>query len=103
MELSVIIPCLNESDTIAECVQSAMASIHRLGIQGEVIVSDNGSTDGSPDFATNAGARVVTAAKTGYGSAIMAGIAGANGTYFLIADGDSSYDFGEADNFLKEL
>src|ERR1700737_3292146 len=103
MKLSVVIPCLNESDTIAKCVESAVSTIAELDIEGEVIVADNGSTDGSPAFALAAGARVVAVPHKGYGSALMGGIDAARGYYIIIGDADDSYDFGEIPRFLEKL
>ena len=103
MKLSVVIPCLNESDTIAKCVESALSTIAEREIEGEVIVADNGSTDGSPVLALAAGARVVAVPDKGYGSALMGGIDVARGNYIIIGDADDSYDFGEIPVFLEKL
>ena len=103
VELSIVMPCLNEADTIETCVRKALAALSEHGIAGEVIVADNGSTDGSPDIARRLGARVVPVAARGYGNALMGGIAAARGTYVLMGDADDSYDFGQAPRFLEKL
>lgn len=96
-------PCLNEADTVGTCVSKAKCALREHGIQGEVVVADNGSTDGSPQIARNAGARVVNVTEKGYGRALMAGIAAAQGKYVLMGDADDSYDFGESPRFLEKL
>jgi glycosyltransferase involved in cell wall biosynthesis len=103
LELSIVMPCLNEADTLQTCVRKAMAALTEHGIAGEVIVADNGSTDGSPDIAQRLGARVVSVVAKGYGNALMGGIAAARGTYIIMGDADDSYDFGEAPRFLEKL
>src|SRR4051812_37022484 len=95
VELSVVMPCLNEADTVGTCVRKAVAAIDGLGIVGEVIVADNGSTDGSQALAAEHGARVVPVTERGYGNALAGGIAAAQGRYVLMGDADDSYDFGE--------
>ncbi len=103
VELSVVIPCLNEADTLAVCVRKALAALASSGISGEVIVADNGSTDGSIEIAEREGARVVRVPTRGYGSALMGGIEAAKGRYILMGDADDSYDFGELPKFLAGL
>jgi glycosyltransferase involved in cell wall biosynthesis len=103
VEVSVVIPCLNEADTLAFCIESAQRALRENGIRGEIIVADNGSSDGSADIARTAGARVVTIRDRGYGSALMGGIAAANGKYVVMADADASYDFGEIPKFVEKL
>jgi glycosyltransferase involved in cell wall biosynthesis len=103
LRLSVVIPCLNEVDTIALCVQRAREMLDAGGIAGEVIVVDNGSRDGSAQLARDAGARVLLERRRGYGSAYMTGFAAARGEYILMADGDLTYDFDDAPRFLTEL
>lgn len=103
IELSVVMPCLNEVDTIASCVSAAMQAFGEHSISGEVIVADNGSTDGSQEIATSLGARVVPVSEKGYGSALMGGIAASRGRYILMGDADDSYDFREIPRFLTKL
>jgi hypothetical protein len=103
IELSVVIPCLNEANSLAICVQKAIRAFAREGIAGEVIVSDNGSTDGSQEIAAKAGARVISCAVRGYGAALQAGFAAARGKYFLMGDADDSYDFDAIGPFLARL
>lgn len=102
-ELSVVMPCLNEADTIGSCIGKATRAMMRHGVAGEVIVADNGSTDGSQVVAASLGARVVAVTKRGYGNALMGGIAEARGKYIIMGDADDSYDFGEIPSFLCEL
>jgi glycosyltransferase involved in cell wall biosynthesis len=101
--LSVIIPCLNEAESIQQCVESAWNAMELAGIQGEVIVADNGSEDSSAELARLAGAHVVHELRRGYGSAYIAGFAAARGAYIVMADADLTYDFNEIPSFLREL
>jgi glycosyltransferase involved in cell wall biosynthesis len=103
LKLSVIMPCLNESLTLGSCVRKALATMDRMGIAGEVIVADNGSTDGSQTIATEMGARVVPISTRGYGSALRGGIAAARGVYILMGDSDDSYDFTQMGDFVRKL
>ncbi|HEX5386960.1 MAG TPA: glycosyltransferase family 2 protein [Gemmatimonadales bacterium] len=103
IELSVVIPCLNEAETVGACVEKACRAIREHGIAGEVILADNGSTDGSQEIAERLGARVVRVAERGYGAALMGGIAAAQGKYILMGDADDSYDFLELPRFLARL
>jgi glycosyltransferase involved in cell wall biosynthesis len=103
LELSIVMPCLNEAATVADCVKQARDALAKYSINGEVIVADNGSTDGSRDLATAAGARVVPVPVRGYGSALLAGIASARGEYVVMGDADGSYDFMAVDTFLAKL
>jgi hypothetical protein len=96
-------PCLNEAETVAGCVAEALAALTRAGIDGEVLVADNGSTDGSRELAARAGARVVTVATRGYGAALAGGFAAARGRYVVMGDADLSYDFGAVPDFVKAL
>jgi glycosyltransferase involved in cell wall biosynthesis len=102
-ELSVVMPCLNEADTLATCVRKAQSAMAEHGIDGEVIVADNGSTDGSVEIAEALGARVVPVSARGYGNALMGGIAAARGRYVLMGDADDSYDFLELPKFVEQL
>jgi glycosyltransferase involved in cell wall biosynthesis len=103
LELSVVLPCLNERETVGMCVQKAAAAMEEAGIWGEVIVADNGSTDGSREIAEALGARVVSVPERGYGNALRAGTLAACGTYVLMADSDDSYDFRHIPRFLEKL
>lgn len=103
LELTVVIPCLNEALTIAGCVREAMDALAASGIAGEVVVADNGSTDGSQALATAAGARVVPIAPKGYGNALRGGIAAARGRYIIMGDADGSYDFSHLPRFVERL
>lgn len=102
-ELSVVMPCLNEADTIESCIRKAQRAAQANGIATEVIVADNGSTDESRAIALRLGARVVDVEQKGYGAALMGGIAAANGTYIIMGDADDSYDFGEIPRFVERL
>ena len=103
MELTIVMPCLNEAETVATCVRKAMGFLAESGIDGEVVVADNGSTDGSQRLATDAGARVVAIKDKGYGNALMGGIAAARGKYVIMGDADDSYDFTSLMPFVTEL
>ncbi len=103
MELSIVIPCLNEAETIGIVVEKANRSLRDHKISGEVIVADNGSSDGSIEIARNLGAQVINIPEKGYGAALRGGIAAANGTYVVMGDADDSYDFLKAPSFLVEL
>ena len=103
LEVSILMPCLNEAETIAGCVREALAALAAAGVAGEVLVADNGSSDDSPALARAAGARVVEVPGRGYGNALAGGIAAARGRYVLMGDADGSYDFGELPRFLGAL
>ncbi|ADG89866.1 dolichol-P-glucose synthetase [Thermobispora bispora] len=103
MELTVVMPCLNEAETVATCVTKAIGFMREHGINGEVVVADNGSTDGSQQLARDAGARVVHVEEKGYGNALMGGIRAARGKYVIMGDADDSYDFTNLMPFIKEL
>jgi glycosyltransferase involved in cell wall biosynthesis len=103
VQLSVVIPCLNEAENIERCVASALAAMTRGGIAGEVIVADNDSEDASAELAGLAGARVIHEPRRGYGSAYLAGLAAARGEYIVMADADLTYDFEEIPSFLSVL
>src|SRR5947209_3794424 len=102
VQVSVVIPCLNEVRTIAGCIERAVDAFPRAGVVGEVIDADNGSEDGSVDIAETLGARVVQVPRRGYGSALRTGIEAARGTFIVIGDADGSYDFGEIPKFLEK-
>jgi glycosyltransferase involved in cell wall biosynthesis len=103
VDLSIVMPCLNEAASVADCVKQAREALAKYGIDGEVIVADNGSTDGSRELAASAGARVVPVPLRGYGSALLTGIASARGDYIVMGDADGSYDFFAIDKFLAKL
>ena len=102
VEVSVVIPCLNEANSVAICIGKALAAFSSAGIAGEVVVADNGSSDGSVDIAQRAGARVVHVADRGYGAALRAGIAGSRGRFVIMGDADDSYDFSDVPRFVEK-
>lgn len=102
-ELSIVMPCLNEADTLATCIEKAQRALRDADIAGEIIIADNGSNDGSIEIATQLGARVVHVPQKGYGSALMGGIAAARGRFVLMGDADDSYDFLETPKFVEKL
>lgn len=103
MELTILMPCLNEARTIEACVNAARGFLQRAGIGGEVLIADNGSTDDSIRIATQAGARVIHAPARGYGAALIAGIQAAQGRYVIMGDADDSYDFSRLDLYVERL
>jgi glycosyltransferase involved in cell wall biosynthesis len=103
VELTVVMPCLNEAETLATCVRKAIGFLTESGIDGEVLIADNGSTDGSQQLAEAEGARVVNIAEKGYGNALMGGIVAARGKYVIMGDSDDSYDFTNLMPFVSEL
>ncbi|WP_214415821.1 glycosyltransferase [Sphaerisporangium fuscum] len=103
MELTVVMPCLNEAETVETCVRKALACMAEHGIEGEVVIADNGSTDGSQQLARDAGARVVHVDAKGYGNALMGGIRAARGRYVIMGDADDSYDFTALLPFVEQL
>jgi glycosyltransferase involved in cell wall biosynthesis len=103
LEVSILMPCLNEAETIGRCVDRARESIARLNIRAEILVADNGSTDGSQQIALAHGARVVTVDEPGYGAAIRGGVAASSGRYIIMGDADESYDFAEIPPILERL
>ena len=103
VELSVVIPCLNEADTIGAVLSKAFKAIHEAGLNAEVIVADNGSSDDSTVIAENLGARVIPVKKKGYGNALMGGIEAARGKYIIMGDADDSYDFLDVPRFVEKL
>lgn len=103
IELSIVMPCLNEAETLATCIDKARGFLDRHGIAGEIVIADNGSTDGSQEIAISRGARVVDVPSKGYGSALMGGIAAARGRYVIMGDADDSYDFTDLMPFVERL
>jgi glycosyltransferase involved in cell wall biosynthesis len=103
LELTILMPCLNEAETLARCIDKAMSFLQRSGIRGEVVIADNGSTDGSQALAREHGARVVDVPIRGYGAALYAGASAALGTYVIMGDSDDSYDFSKLEFFVENL
>jgi glycosyltransferase involved in cell wall biosynthesis len=103
VELTIVMPCLNEAETLAACIQKARLGIQRSGVRGEILVADNGSKDDSVLIAEKLGARVVRVGKKGYGNALRGGIQAASGKWILMGDADESYDFSETDRFVKKF
>ncbi|HET9802323.1 MAG TPA: glycosyltransferase family 2 protein [Candidatus Acidoferrum sp.] len=101
LEVSVVIPCLNEANSIGYCVEKALAAFQAAGLRGEVVVSDNGSTDGSIELSQRLGARVIHAEQKGYGAALQAGIRASRGEFIVMGDADDSYDFAEVPRFVE--
>ena len=102
-ELSIVMPCLNEAETIGTCIQKAQAFLHKHAVRGEIVVADNGSTDGSQEIAKLMGARVIRVDARGYGNALMGGITAARGRYIIMGDADDSYDFIALRPFIEKL
>jgi glycosyltransferase involved in cell wall biosynthesis len=103
IELSIVMPCLNEAETIARCVEKARLGIQRAGVRGEIVVADNGSTDDSVQIAGRLGARVVHVKEKGYGSALRGGIQAASGKWIIMGDADDSYDLSDLTGFVKKF
>ena len=102
-EVSVVLPCLNEALTVGPCVKQALKALAASGLRGEVIVSDNGSSDGSPELAKKAGARIVHEPRRGYGSAYLCGIGAARAPIIIMADADNTYDLREIPRLVAKL
>ena len=103
LEFSIVMPCLNEAPTLGICIEKARASLEKVGIAGEIVVADNGSTDNSRLIASDRGARVVPVTVRGYGNALAGGIAAASGRYVIMGDADDSYDFSRLEAFVQKL
>ena len=103
VELTILMPCLDEAATVGACVEKARGFLQRSGVAGEVLVADNGSSDGSRDIAERAGARVIGVQRRGYGAALAAGIAAARGRYIIMGDADDSYDFSRLEAIVEKL
>lgn len=103
IELSIVMPCLNEAETLAVCIIKARSYLTRSGVVGEIVIADNGSTDGSQQIARDLGARVIEIEEKGYGSALIGGIEASLGTYVIMGDADDSYDFANLDGFVERL
>ncbi len=102
-ELTILMPCLNEAETLERCIVKARGYLERCGVNGEVVIADNGSTDGSQAIAQAAGARVVPISERGYGSALLGGVQAARGRYVIMGDSDDSYDFSKLELFVEQL
>lgn len=103
LELTIVMPCLNEAETLAACIQKARQGLERAGVRGEILVADNGSTDGSVALAEKLGARVVHVKEKGYGSALRGGIEAARGKWIIMGDADDSYDFSRIEGFVQKF
>ena len=103
IEVSIVMPCLNEEESIRQCIRMAQEGLERAGASGEIVIADNGSTDGSQEIARGLGARVVDVPAKGYGAALMGGFEAARGRYVIMGDADGSYDFGHIEAFLERL
>ena len=103
VELSIVMPCLNEAETLETCIRKAFGYLHQHGVEGEVVIGDNGSTDGSREIAAKHGARVVDVPLRGYGAAIYYATLQARGNYIIVGDADDSYDFTALQPFLEKL
>jgi hypothetical protein len=103
VELSIVMPCLNEAETLATCIRKAQGFLARSGIAGEVVIGDNGSSDGSQKIAEDLGARVVAVPERGYGSALRGAVAASRGRFVIMGDSDDSYDFSRLDDFVSRL
>jgi glycosyltransferase involved in cell wall biosynthesis len=103
VELTILMPCLNEAETIARCIKKAQIGIQKAGVRGEILIADNGSADGSGAIGETLGARVVAVKEKGYGNAVIGGTRAALGQWIIMGDADDSYDFSEADRFVKKF
>ncbi|MCC6931932.1 MAG: glycosyltransferase family 2 protein [Deltaproteobacteria bacterium] len=103
IDVSIILPCLNEAETVANCINKAKVCLDKSSFSYEVILADNGSTDGSVEIAKNLGVRIIKVPEKGYGAAILAGLKNAEGQFIVIADSDDSYDLGIANLFIETL
>jgi len=103
VDLTILMPCLNEAETLPRCLEKARLGIQKSGLRGEILVADNGSTDGSPALAERLGARVVHVPEKGYGAALAGGCRAAQGRWILLGDADDSYDFSQADRFVEKF
>ena len=103
MELTILMPCLNEAETLARCIEKAKLGLQRSGVRGEIVIADNGSTDGSQAIAEKAGVRLVPVKEKGYGSALIGGVRAAAGKWIIMGDADDSYDFSDIAGFVKKF
>ena len=103
VELTILMPCLNEAETLARCIEKAKLGIQRAGVRGEIVIADNGSTDGSQAIAEKAGVRLVPVKEKGYGAALIGGVRAASGKWIIMGDADDSYDFSDVTGFVKNF
>jgi len=103
IDLTIVMPCLNEAETLGACIEKARVGIERSGARGEIVVADNGSKDDSVQLAERLGARVIHVKEKGYGNALRGGIRAASGKWIVMGDADESYDFSETDRFVKKF
>ena len=103
IDLTIVMPCLNEAETLGACIEKAQLGIQHSGVRGEILVADNGSKDDSVLIAEKLGARVVHIEKKGYGNALRGGIQAASGKWIIMGDADESYDFSETDRFVEKF
>lgn len=103
IEFTILMPCLNEAHALVFCIEEAQDCIRRLGLEAEIVIADNGSTDGSPQIAEQMGAEVVSVEQRGYGAALQGGIRAARGRYIIMGDADGNYDFSHLDSFVEKL
>lgn len=102
-EVTIVMPCLNEAETLAACIEEAQGALRAYDLKGEIIIADNGSTDGSPEIAVRHGARLIRVAARGYGNALRGGISAARGRYIIMGDADGSYNFADMMKFVERL
>src|SRR5271154_4281876 len=103
IELTILMPCLNEAETLARCIEKAKIGIQKSGVRGEILIADNGSTDGSQAIAEKSGVRLVPVKEKGYGSALTGGVRAASGKWIIMGDADDSYDFSDVNGFVKKF
>src|SRR5271170_6378927 len=103
VELTILMPCLNEAETLARCIEKAKLGIQRSGVRGEIVIADNGSTDGSQAIAEKLGVRLVPVKEKGYGAALIGGVRAASGKWIIMGDADGSYDFSDVNGFVKKF
>ncbi len=103
LQLTILMPCLNEAETLARCIEKAKLGIQKSGVRGEIVIADNGSTDGSQAIAEKLGARLINVKEKGYGSALTGGVRAASGEWILMGDADDSYDFSDINGFVKKF
>ena len=103
VELTILMPCLNEAETLARCIEKAKIGIQKSGVRGEILIADNGSTDGSQAIAEKSGVRLVPVKEKGYGAALIGGVRAASGKWIIMGDADDSYDFSDVDRLCEKI